>query len=356
MIEKFSDVYNRNETNHLLTGDGFNQNFGYNSSLKNILSRVIMRQDFLESTATISLRREESANTETQGKKWEIELATINLREEAPASTSQVQNTPEEHNLIKHSQFHPNEDSKSDFIKTFRLGFIISLMELIEDTSERRERATNFMEKFSNVFTLNHDLFLYRIWLHLSNRTNAGKAKWEMKDGFIKEEDAFLWNEGNEQNLFHLHGALHLSQEEKGGGAVEIRSVLEKDDEEFKRKIFDNFKNGKVWDVILKEEKLQCIEKNIYMKSALHKLSTIEGNLFLYGLSLSKNDDHIWEAIRNNKKINKVFVSVYKDDDEAFRERALAALGDKASDETREEKRVVFFDSASRLSMSRKNR
>ncbi len=136
-------------------------------------------------------------------------------------------------------------------------------------------------------------------------------------------------------------GHCFFYQEKREGGNSEIRRISEKNLKELKLMISDNLNSGKIWDIVFKSKsKYQDIEKNKYMEYALCKLSKIEGNLFLYGLSFSENDKHIWKAIRNNKKINKVYISFYKEDDEAYRKRALVALGDKASDAT-------FFDSTS---------
>lgn len=68
--------------------------------------------------------------------------------------------------------------------------------------------------------------------------------------------------------------------------------------------------------LIISESSWKHKEKHInkvkYLKESLGKLSTMEGNLVIYGSSLAQNDEHIWSKVRENEKIEKVFISIKK--------------------------------------------
>ncbi len=350
MIKKFSEIYDENKTNHLLAGNGFNQNFGYDTSYKNIFKRMkefnsdVYHEDFAKIAEDCD---------------YDLELA-LEQYDPAPKHMAIVYSVMRE--FIRSSEY---EDGKkllkyehratfnllgkilfkfTHLIRTFRLDFINALMGIIGDAPRGREKAGEFIQKFSNVFTLNYGSFLYRIEIDLNNRSKGtDKQEWKTKDGFIEGRDGFLWEKSNEQNFFYIHGAMQIYREEREGGNVEIGRTTGKGNDRIESMIVKKIDNGEVWDIVFEgtsERKRQQIKENIYMENALNKLSAIKGNLFLYGLSFFENDDHIWEAIRNNNKIDKIHISVGPEDGDVYRKRALAALDEKESDET-------FFDSDS---------
>ncbi len=424
MIKKFSEIYQKDETNHLLIGNGFNIHFGYDSSYKNIfelitknnkdifhegLYEIIKKHNFnlelaftgykltpelkvksklsaqksiglLKYEDTISRAKEIVAYLQTQ--KYTNALDSYGLCVPSylyiASQTQKYINSPER-KVILDSQV---QGYALDFvISVFKFGFIDSLKKIMDmEKRERVMKAARFIKKFSNkksnIFTLNYDSLLYNIGIEL-NRKRIDKQEWEMEDGFIEKRDGFLWEENSKQNFFHIHGALHIFQEEKDSflwknsskqnlvlihgvfyvflgekeRVVEIRKTTGKN---------DKINNGGIWDIVFEgtsERKRDEIDKNKYMEYAFNRLSDIQGNLFLYGLSFFENDDHIWEAIKDNKSIEKFYVSVYlknnnPSSEEAekilddFNEEVVKAFGGEESRAFVKEK-VVFFDSDS---------
>ena len=86
-------------------------------------------------------------------------------------------------------------------------------------------------------------------------------------------------------------------------------------------------------DVIFKSEgKVEEISQNEYMKNSLDRLKTIQGDLFLYGVALSAQDQHIWNAIKKNDQIENIYISVFLDENkesDLTEEKARTAFGNK---------------------------
>jgi hypothetical protein len=250
-------------------------------------------------------------------------------------------------------------------------------MRIVQDAEDSKEEAGNFISKFNNkIFTLNYDPFLYKIALYLAKKnkqitsefgqlisgheqnfddislpndclfddlnktekatlyaaclSEKGKKTafikeamtylsqkeqpqttgWKMKDGFSKYRQDFCWTENTDQNLFYLHGALHIYQD-----TSEIKKISVGRLDTLKSRIIERIDESKPLDIIFKStDKIKDINNNQYMKSALEQLKKITGNIYLYGVSLSENDNHIWEAINNNDEVTQVYVSVYCND------------------------------------------
>jgi hypothetical protein len=52
------------------------------------------------------------------------------------------------------------------------------------------------------------------------------------------------------------------------------------------------------------------IEASSYLSHAHRKFENIQGSLFIYGSSLSSQDDHIWDAIASNTTLARLFVGL----------------------------------------------
>lgn len=76
---------------------------------------------------------------------------------------------------------------------------------------ESRKKITlKFLSNFNYIFTLNYDLLLY--WLLMYNLVELKKEFGDLKDGYVGCEEYYReWAKFNDwQNVFYLHGALHL--------------------------------------------------------------------------------------------------------------------------------------------------
>ncbi len=163
----------------------------------------------------------------------------------------------------------------------------------------------NFLSNFRSIFTLNYDLLLY--WVLIDS----------IEDDFDKFCDGFgIWKIGlgftgnyQKNNYYYLHGALHLfhyedevyKQRKAKNGTIlqEIRNSI----------------NCRKYPMIITEgnweKKLVQIKNNFYLNHCYQTFQQIEGTLTIFGFSMSEHDMHIVNAIKVNKKIDKIFISIY---------------------------------------------
>ena len=62
-------------------------------------------------------------------------------------------------------------------------------------------------------------------------------------------------------------------------------------------------------------QKLKRIESSSYLSHCARRFQNIQGNLFIYGSSLSEQDDHITEWITKNTTLPRLFVGIHGDAD-----------------------------------------
>jgi len=172
------------------------------------------------------------------------------------------------------------------------------------------EFCKNFIVHFNNVYTLNYDLLLYWMFMHFQESKQLLSD-----DGFRTPDDGkadyVSWDieKTDGQNLFYLHGALHVfdsgSELQKytwintGIKLIEqIRNALDTN----KFPLFVSEGNSL--------DKTDKIMHSNYLSRGLRSFSHITGSLFIYGHSLADNDDHILNIIPKSK-IQNLFISIY---------------------------------------------
>lgn len=205
-----------------------------------------------------------------------------------------------------------------------------------------------FLINFSTIYTLNYDLLLYWSLMH----SEDDKPGLIADDGFRKPDYDFeshyvTWESGQAhgQNVWYLHGALHIFDT-----GAEIRKytwkntgirLVEQIRDALKRKYFPLFVAEGT-----SPEKLERIRHSDYLAKAYRSFQEIGGALFIFGHSLSENDEHFLKLIENGK-IEHVFVGLFGNlsntENKLIRKRAeLMSIARKAR--TRPLK-VSFFDS-----------
>jgi hypothetical protein len=215
-----------------------------------------------------------------------------------------------------------------------------------EISDEQYAACRRFLSNYRHIYTVNYDLLLYWALMHteieprLTNddgfRTpDAGAAEyvtWE-----VEKTDA--------QNVFYLHGALHLFDAEHelkkytwintGVRLIDqIRSALE----------------ANLYPLIVAEGTSQGKQAKIlhsmYLSRAYRSFAKIQNNLFVYGHSLAENDQH-WFDLITKGKLSRLFVSLYghpdSDANRFIRARALQ-LGELRA--ARRPLEVHFYDAA----------
>ncbi len=168
----------------------------------------------------------------------------------------------------------------------------------------------------------------------IDTKTNELKANRDefhinLNDGFINKK----WNINNinNQNLYFLHGAMHIF--ESGDTTCKIQS----DDE---GKMLDNVE--KAWNknykslVVLEGnagDKINRIESSNYLKACFDKFQTISGNLVTMGVAFENSDNHIIDAIYSNVNIKDIYIGGYTEDE----------IRNKMMPKFKENKKVKYF-------------
>lgn len=179
----------------------------------------------------------------------------------------------------------------------------------IEDSKYTATRS--FLHNFSSFFTTNYDFLLY--WALMRNQCGLDVA---CDDGFRGPPTAELtWGERSEQNVFYLHGALHIYK--MGNNVIKLRSndersLREQVDARISNEQFPVYVSGRD-----SEEKVQKIDEDKYLRNCFKKLKEVSGSLFVHGHSIDSSDSHIWDAIAGNNHIRTVYVSLFGDEKSA---------------------------------------
>ena len=284
IAEKFSKI------KHLLLGNGFS--IAYDSSVFNYASLYDKSKEKL-SERIISLFNEY--------KTCDFETVIKNLQ-----SALHILSVYKINNPVK------KEEIEAD-IKKLKDQLINVLTETHPESPEwvgedKLIGCSNFLSSFERIYTLNYDLLLY--WSILKNTSKKNRS-----DGFrqsIEKESIVTWNinEDHNQNIFYLHGALHLfnsyNELEK---LTWTRTVIK-----LKKQITEKINNDTYPLVITgatSQEKMAKIKESAYLHRGLKSLHSIMGNLFVYGHSLDMNDEHIYASL--SPKLDNIFISLYGD-------------------------------------------
>jgi hypothetical protein len=212
--------------------------------------------------------------------------------------------------------------------------------------------ANTFLDHFQNIYTLNYDLLLYWVIMHY-NQENT-KAKYD--DGFRTPDSGkaeyVTWDieKTNKQNIFYLHGALHIFDE---GSELQKYTWINtgiKLIEQIRAALDKNFFPVFVSEGTSKEKKEKIVHSN-YLSRGFRSFSAIGSSLFIYGHSLADNDDHILNLIPKGK-LSKLFISIYgdlnSDDNKKIIKKAASFSQNRKNEKNPLE---VFFYDASKVAI-----
>lgn len=175
--------------------------------------------------------------------------------------------------------------------------------------------ARTFLANFERVYTVNYDLLLY--WATMQE----GPELVAHNDGFAESEEEpgaewVAWQPMatySSQRVFYLHGALHLFD-----AGTELRKIT------WTRTglpLIDQIRNAlaqNIYPLVVTEgtsdEKYEKILHSAYLNHALRSFSSIQGTLFLFGLSLASNDEHILRRIEAGK-VSRLLVGLHGNPD-----------------------------------------
>lgn len=216
-------------------------------------------------------------------------------------------------------------DTAEKAIDNIKQQFLAAIKDLHPDNAStlyntKAKSCFQFINKViigekGNIFSTNYDLLLY--WVLMRNsKDNDNK----FCDGFGRYEydpKELVWGPNkDEQNIFYLHGALHLFND-----AFDITKLKSTRNNPIIKQVTANIETDKYPIMVssgTKEGKVKQITSSSYLKHCYDALSHIEDNLVIFGFSFGDNDDHITEAIANaivNGKLHNVYIGVFSDDD-----------------------------------------
>jgi len=172
-----------------------------------------------------------------------------------------------------------------------------------EVTEDEYRHVREFFSKFTNIYTVNYDLLMY--WAR--NQNDVAPTEWDTDDGFREDQ---LWvGPETDQEVFFLHGALHLYEALEGVKKHSFsrygQPIIDKVHENLQEDIFPLFVSEPTSDA-----KLSRITGNPYLSYCLRKLRREEGRMFIVGHGFADVDRHIFEAI-DHSNISHVYVSIY---------------------------------------------
>lgn len=160
-----------------------------------------------------------------------------------------------------------------------------------------------FLTKFSNIFTVNYDLLLY--WAR--NMQALPPDNFDSDDGFRKNRTWFGID--TEQNVFFLHGGLHIYDE---SGVIK-KHAYTADGETIIDQVRENLEVNK-FPIFVSEpdhmKKLDRIRHNPYLNFCYESLGKIGGSLVIFGHSMDETDIHIFNKI-SCSNIKNVYVSIF---------------------------------------------
>ncbi len=191
-----------------------------------------------------------------------------------------------------------------------------------EVTADEYRHARAFLARFASIYTVNYDLLMY--WAR--NQYDLPPDDWDTDDGFRGDQ---LWvGPDTDQEVFFLHGALHLYQTREGVKKHSFsdtgQPIIDAVQENLQENIFPLFVSEPTSDA-----KLSRINKNPYLSYCFRHLSKESGFIFIFGHGFSDVDRHIFSAI-DVSDVDHVFVAIYGDpnneDNRKMRGNAIAYL------------------------------
>ncbi len=185
-------------------------------------------------------------------------------------------------------------------------------------TSLRQSEKTRCNDVFKlfypngSIFTTNYDLMPYWVLLGCDAPYKG------LCDGFRKStdfNDSLLWsedNDGPDQNLYFLHGALHLTPHR---GAAKKLSYASSNSN-LLRYIKSSIENDRFPLIVTDgspNKKLEKIRRNSYLYNCYRELKSCSGDMLVFGYSFNwETDEHILTAL-SASNIENLYISLPDD-------------------------------------------
>jgi hypothetical protein len=313
-LEKVKDVPN------ILIGNGFSLShpvFGecFSFSIEDILSELEKGAIVFEMSKFYN--REQSTCPESFLRGAKIELVELIVKSYIKKFYSCLKDIPDK------------QDDKIYFSKFDEISFS-NLFNLYKGI--KGAHSCNMLKGFSNIFTLNYDPIIYfeilkccddrvKFFDGFVSKNDQGYDGCLQKHSDKEEQSDFLkqeyieckLNNSRDKRIFYLHGSWF------------IQCDFSNSEEKLRKISFGNY--GEEWTLSdlfnWSEKKLPYLvfedrwqtkkgflddKKKPYLNYCYNELKEIEGELLIFGVSFN-NDDHILEALEENKKLENIYIT-----------------------------------------------
>ena len=210
-----------------------------------------------------------------------------------------------------------------------------------------RRFLQNFIgnDNAGHIYTLNYDLLLYWALLHNTSESDDSNNL-SFRDGFGSINGDLKWSNRQKcQNIYYLHGALHLfashGKIKKHRWTSNGTSLKQQAQEAIERDMFPLF----VAEGTSSQKSIK-IDSNSYLRHAYKNFSEQMNDksncLFIFGHSLDTKDQHILKKIKSGQ-VTRIYVGLHKVVNDQYDNKVRCA----ARNLTSQHNEVVFFDAAS---------
>jgi hypothetical protein len=212
--------------------------------------------------------------------------------------------------------------------------------------ADQYRACKEFLANFSDVYTLNYDLLLY--WAVMQDEIEPDVNH---DDGFRQPEDGpeeyVTWDvqNTNSQNIHYLHGALHLfdagAELQKYTWSNTQIALIDQIRAALKANKYPLFVSEGTAD-----SKLDRIQHSGYLNRSYRSFANIGGTLFIFGLSMAENDEHILKLI-DRGKFTQVAIGLYGKPDSKGNKQIIARAAKFGTKRKGTPPTIVYFDAAS---------
>ncbi|WP_165693481.1 DUF4917 family protein [Mycobacteroides abscessus] len=220
-----------------------------------------------------------------------------------------------------HDLYNPDGALSADLradAEVVKKGLVDALAAIHPSSAEEVEHpkyvaARKFLTHFSALFTLNYDLLLY--WVRNRQLSLSQACRIPSNDGFTdygNREQPLTWvyPGRSSQEVFYLHGAMHLYAD--GSEIRKLRYAYGAGGKLIEQ-VQANLTRGRYPLVVTEgthQNKRARIAVSPYLSHCYNRLKEQDGVLFVHGVSLSENDQHILDAIRDSN-VSAIFVGLF---------------------------------------------
>lgn len=186
-------------------------------------------------------------------------------------------------------------------------------------SDEEYELGRHFLHEFKQIFTLNYDLLMY--WAR--NKSEIEPEAFRTDDGFRWPSAWTPYREDVKQQIFFLHGALHLYDT---GTTIKKHAYNNDAERGIIEQVRANLRVNK-FPLFVSEptyfKKAEKIKHNPYLDYCFRKLKQLTGDVFIYGHSFDESDKHIFDELKESGA-DRFFISIFGDENSAQNQRTIA--------------------------------